>query len=755
MLLRIWRMRTAASAVPRTKAGMSMRCRLASGLSQRGTNPEAGSQPSRTEKNRISMIPSQKLGTETPQSDTPLARRSHRVLRRTAASTPAGMAMPTAMRIAKAASWIVMGSFFATVPVTDARVRMDSPRSPRSANPSQRRYWTGTGSFNPYFSRISSSPAASASVPAMTRAGSPGIMRTPVKTMRRSPTASRPRSRPAGPGSRTRATTGSVPGRVLDPDQAVGHGLVAPEILGIRHDVVQVIEVHDVAPAACELLDRVPVERGTLAEVADLARLVQERVDGLLAHEGRVQAATAGVELMDVGVGVHAPAPADQERLELAGVIVLEGRGELRGPQRDAEASLLGHALQHLSHPTLLGIVDDRHLEAVAAGEAGIGQQLLGPRHVAARALPALVIERAHRRDGSAADRVLALPGHLVQGLTIDREVERLADARVVGERRSEVSRRARLAVLVPDIEREARVADARDARHFEPAFLLQAGGLGRSDEVHHVDVPRPEIREPHVVVGDDAEDDPLEPRLVRLEVVGRLLQHDAVLRHALDELPGPDAHGRRAELVLELPGLGGRDGHARAVGQDRHERREGCLEADPHRQRIHGFDGADGVQLAAAVGALHVLVPVQGKPDRLRRHRRAVVELDAGAQLDGHGPAPVRVRGQPGGQLRVDTEVLVDLVELLAHLREDDPPQVGPGQGRVEDVGVLVEGNDQRLLLGVRGARLQREHGKDPHAEPQALPDPAHRSSPPAERPVWRPAPCRAPEGRRPSVAP
>src|SRR5881296_2862509 len=56
MLLRIWRMRTAASAVPRTKAGMSMRCRLASGLSQRGTNPEAGSQPSRTEKNRISMI---------------------------------------------------------------------------------------------------------------------------------------------------------------------------------------------------------------------------------------------------------------------------------------------------------------------------------------------------------------------------------------------------------------------------------------------------------------------------------------------------------------------------------------------------------------------------------------------------------------------------------------------------------------------------------------------------------------------------
>ena len=36
--------------------------------------PEAGSQPSRTEKNRMSMMPSQKLGTERPQSDSPLAR---------------------------------------------------------------------------------------------------------------------------------------------------------------------------------------------------------------------------------------------------------------------------------------------------------------------------------------------------------------------------------------------------------------------------------------------------------------------------------------------------------------------------------------------------------------------------------------------------------------------------------------------------------------------------------------------------------
>ena len=128
------------------------------------------------------MIPSQKFGTETPHSDAPLASTSHAVLRRTAARTPAGMAMASAMRTARQASSTVIGSFFATVAVTGSRVRIDRPRSPCSASAAQRAYCTGIGSLSPYFARISSSPAASASVPAITRAGSPGIMRTPVKT---------------------------------------------------------------------------------------------------------------------------------------------------------------------------------------------------------------------------------------------------------------------------------------------------------------------------------------------------------------------------------------------------------------------------------------------------------------------------------------------------------------------------------------------------------------------------------------------
>ncbi len=155
---------------------------MPSGLSQNGTNPEAGSQPRRTEKNRISMIPSQKLGTETPPREAALAMTSHALLRRTAASTPAAIAMQIARSTDRQASSTVIGSFCATVLSTGSRVRIDRPRSPCSASPAQRRYWTGTGSFSPYFARISSIPAASASVPAMTRAGSPGIIRTPVKT---------------------------------------------------------------------------------------------------------------------------------------------------------------------------------------------------------------------------------------------------------------------------------------------------------------------------------------------------------------------------------------------------------------------------------------------------------------------------------------------------------------------------------------------------------------------------------------------
>ena len=93
-------------------------------------------------------------------------------------------------------------------------------------------------------------------------------------------------------------------------------------------------------------------------------------------------------------------------------------------------------------------------------------------------------------------------------------------------------------------------VVEAGDAGQVEPALLLQAGGVGRRDQVHHVDVARAQIGQPHVVVRDDPEHDPVELGLARIEVVLGLLQDDPVLRDALHELPGAHADGGGAELV-------------------------------------------------------------------------------------------------------------------------------------------------------------------------------------------------------------
>src|SRR5216117_775669 len=361
-------MSTAASAVPRTSAGMSMRLTLATGSSKRGTKPDAGSQPSRTETSRISMIPSQKFGIDTPHSEAALARTSQAVFRRTAAITPAGIASANAIRRARHASSTVIGSLIATVHATGCRVRIDSPRSPRRARPIHRTYWTGIGSCRPYFSRTSSSPAAS--VPAMTRAGSPGIIRTPVKTMRlmRTSVTAEMKAR------RTRnSVTRLLPACPLDADQTVRDGLVALQVLRERGDVILEVEVDDVA-AGEDVIHRLAVEGRALGDIAHLARLVQESIHLLVAGEGLVEASATGVELVDVVVGVDAPAPADEERLVLAVLVVLQRGGELLGRQRDVEPGFACHALDDLADAPLLGIVDDHHLEGVTSRKPGLGE---------------------------------------------------------------------------------------------------------------------------------------------------------------------------------------------------------------------------------------------------------------------------------------------------------------------------------------------------------------------------------------------
>src|SRR6185312_1793675 len=115
----------------------------------------------------------------------------------------------------------------------------------------------------------------------------------------------------------------------------------------------------------------------------------------------------------------------------------------------------------------------------------------------AGRALPALVVEGAHRRDRRAVGRVLALPDHLVQGLAVDRQLERLAHARVVGERRADVpGGRGRLPVFVPQVDAEPGPTNPRHAGDVELRLLAEARRVRRVDQVHEVDVARAEVGE-------------------------------------------------------------------------------------------------------------------------------------------------------------------------------------------------------------------------------------------------------------------
>src|SRR5206468_5894845 len=63
---------------------------------------------------------------------------------------------------------------------------------------------------------------------------------------------------------------------------------------------------------------------------------------------------------------------------------------------------------------------------------------------------------------------------------------------------------------------------------------------------------------------------------------------------------------------------------------------------------------------------------------------------------------------------------------ELLAHLGEDDPPDVRASQRRIQDVGVLVERDDEGLLLRMGGVG-QRERRKRPHEQGEPPDDSWH----------------------------
>ena len=333
--------------------------------------------------------------------------------------------------------------------------------------------------------------------------------------------------------------------------------------------------------------------------------------------------------------------------------------------------------------------------------DAGFLQQLLGARDVALGHRHVLRIEDIAGRHPLVADDRLIVHHHLHQALPVQRQLEGLAHARVAAQRR------ALGLVALADVDRDALVADLGDGRGLELLLGLQLLHVARREALDVIELARTQVGQAHGGVRDRRVDDLVEVDRVLVPVVRVALQHDAVLRHALDELERARAHRVRGELVAFGLRRLGRDHHAGAVGQLREQRRERRRQVQPHGQRVDHVHAGHGRQLAAPVGAGQGLVALDVELDRGGVELLAVLEGHAGTQLEGHRLL-VRAPLVAGGELRDDVELLVDVEQLVAQRREDDAADEGARQRGVERIGILGEADAQRL--GLRGQRRASE---------------------------------------------
>ena len=210
-------------------------------------------------------------------------------------------------------------------------------------------------------------------------------------------------------------------------------------------------------------------------------------------------------------------------------------------------------------------------------------------------------------------------------------------------ERRVDLPGRLAQPVLVADVHRESLVPERRHRQRLQLRVLLDRRQIGRLEPVDHVDVAGAQVRGARARLDDDLERQLVELDLRRVVVVRRALEHDRVALAAARVLERPDAHRVGGELLAELLELLGRHHHARAVGELRGQRRERRRELDLDRARVDDLDRADRRELGRAAGLLERAVAVERRLDGGGVELRAVVELDAVAELDRDGLAVTR----------------------------------------------------------------------------------------------------------------
>ena len=200
---------------------------------------------------------------------------------------------------------------------------------------------------------------------------------------------------------------------------------------------------------------------------------------------------------------------------------------------------------------------------------------------------------------------------------------------------------------------------------------------------------------------------DDLKGHLVQLgggaPVLVKLLQHNAVLRSAGDELEGAGAHGGGVLLVV----IGGQDGGGE-VSQELVVRR---FQGDGHGLVIHLFhrlNGLEGGNQRLAVGVIGA--PLNGIDHVVRGHGFAVMELHALTQGEGVGFLVVR-EGVALGNGRGQVAVRGGLHQALKHVEHD---LFGAGCHSHMGVQALVQvlGNAHGDLVGLGGSALTGGRG-------------------------------------------
>ena len=414
---------------------------------------------------------------------------------------------------------------------------------------------------------------------------------------------------------------------------------------------------------------------------------------------------------------------------------LLEHRRPLQHLHLGLDADFLEHGLDGLGDLAVLGIAAARgepgqrqalaallHDAVGARRPAGLGEQRLGLgaiERIGLVELHVLVAEHAGREHAQRRTR-RALHDVVEDGLPVHRVQQRLAHPHVVQRRQARVQ------------PREDH-ADPGGLVHGELRVAAERGQLRRRGEEHHVRVAGLQRDHPGAFFRHHLEDHAIEERLVA-PVVREALDDHVGVGLPLHELERPRAHRRPAEVGAQLAHRGGRhDAHA-VHGQRAEHRAIGLPGDDVHGEVVHHLGPAQRAgeaRPARGRGALERAVI--GELHRGGVHRRAVVELHPGPELEAHPRGRHDLVGD--GQRRLHLHLRVQGEEPLQHVEVHPRPGGGGLEIRLQrdGIGGAHDGEGAAPLLGlggVRGGQKSRGDGAGEQRE-QRVPESRHRISP------------------------